>query len=156
MRLQVTGLEEQIDAKAKQIDLIQGELAGVIDLRDKKLVPVTRVNSLKRDAAGLEGERGQLVAAKVEATGKIAEIELQIIQVDQDARSKAAEELSDVSAKVIGPGETMVLIVPEKRVERSGRRSRPMISTNCFQVRQPCCASHRLISGPRPSSNPHP
>ena len=151
LQLQIAGLAEQIDAKAKQIDLIQAELEGIIDLWNKKLVPVTRVNSLKRDAAGLEGERGQLVAAKAEAAGKIAEIELQIIQVDQDARSKAAEELSDVRAKiaelserkiaaedqlkhveirapqtgrvhqlsvhtvggVIGPGETMMLIVPE-------------------------------------------
>ena len=58
------------------------------------------MTSLKRDAARLGGERGQLIASKAEAGGKIAEVELQIIQVDQDARSKVAEELGDVRAKI--------------------------------------------------------
>ena len=71
-----------------------------MDLWQKKLIPFTRVNSLKRDAARLEGERGQLIASKASTGGKIAEVELQIIQVDDDARSKVAEELSDVRAKI--------------------------------------------------------
>ena len=80
--------------------LIEEELKGVVDLWQKQLVPFTLVTSLKRDAARLGGERGQLIASKAEAAGKIAEVELQIIQVDQDIRSKAAEELSDVRAKI--------------------------------------------------------
>ena len=68
---------------------------GVMDLWKKKLIPFTRVTSLKRDAARLDGERGQLVASKASTGGKIAEVELQIIQVDDDARSKVAEELSE-------------------------------------------------------------
>ena len=87
-------------AKGQEIDLIEEELKGVLELWNKHLVPVTRVTALKRDAARLGGERGQLIAAKAEAGGKIAEVELQIIQVDQDLRSKVAEELSDVRAKI--------------------------------------------------------
>jgi HlyD family secretion protein len=100
LREEVGGLTEQVEAKAQEIALIQEELKGVMDLWEKKLVPFTRVTSLKRDAARLVGERGQLIASKAEAGGKIAEVELQIIQVDQDARSKVAEELSDVHAKI--------------------------------------------------------
>ena len=94
------GLVEQIDAKTQEIALIEDELKGVLDLWKKQLIPFTRVTSLKRDAARLDGERGQLVAAKASTGGKIAEVELQIIQVDDDARSKVAEELSDVRAKI--------------------------------------------------------
>ena len=96
----MSGITEQIEAKTQQIALIKEELKGVLDLWKKKLIPVTRVTSLKRDAAGLEGERGQLIASKASIAGKISEVELQIIQVDQDARSKVAEELSDVRAKI--------------------------------------------------------
>ena len=153
-REEIAGLIEQIEAKTQEIALIQEELTGVLDLWKKKLIPFTRVTSLKRDAARLDGERGQLVAAKASTGGKIAEVELQIIQVDDDARSKVAEELSDVRAKiaelsereiaaqdqlkridirapqsgrvhqlsvhtighVITPGETIMLIVPDRDV----------------------------------------
>jgi HlyD family secretion protein len=100
LKEQVSGLGEQVQAKGQEIDLIEEELKGVLDLWQKKLIPFTRVSSLKRDAARLGGERGQLIAAKAEAGGKIAEVGLQIIQVDQDTRSKVAEELSDVRAKI--------------------------------------------------------
>ena len=100
LKEQVSGLTEQIEAKGQEIALIEEELKGVLELWKKQLVSLTRVTSLKRDAARLGGERGQLIAAKAEAAGKIAEVELQIIQVDQDMRSKVAEELSDVRAKI--------------------------------------------------------
>ena len=100
LKEQVRGLTEQIDAKGQEIALIEEELKGVLELWKKQLVSLTRVTALKRDAARIGGERGQLIASKAEAAGKIAEVELQIIQVDQDMRSKVAEELSDVRAKI--------------------------------------------------------
>ena len=100
LRIAIDGLGEQIEAKAEEIALIQEELNGVLELWKKKLISITRVTSLKRDAARLGGERGQLIASKAEAGGKIAEVELNIIQVDQDIRSKVAEEISNVRAKI--------------------------------------------------------
>jgi HlyD family secretion protein len=99
-REEVKGLAEQIEAKTKEISLIDEELKGVLDLWSKQLVPYSRVTALQRDEARLEGERGQLIASKASTSGKIAEVELQIIQVDQDLRSKVAEELSDVRTKI--------------------------------------------------------
>jgi HlyD family secretion protein len=100
LREEVGGLVEQVEAKGREIAFIQEELKGVMELWEKNLIPITRLTALKRDAARLEGERGQLVAYKASTAGKIAETELQIIQVDEDARSKVAEELSDVRAKI--------------------------------------------------------
>lgn len=97
---ETSGLDEQIAAKTKESDLIKEELKGVLELWRKQLVPMIRVNSLKRDATKLEGERGQLIASKASTAGKISEIKLKIISVDEDARSKVAEELSDVRAKI--------------------------------------------------------
>jgi HlyD family secretion protein len=100
LREEINGLTEQISGKTHEIEFIEEELKGVLELWSKKLIPFTRVNSLRREAARLEGERGQLIASKAATAGKITETELQIIQIDEDARSKAAEGLSDVRAKI--------------------------------------------------------
>ena len=99
LRQEVNGLAEQIEAKTQEIALMNKNVEGVVELWRKKLIPFNRVTALKRDGARLDGERGQLVASKASTAGKISEVELQIIQVDEDARSKVAEELSDVRAK---------------------------------------------------------
>jgi membrane fusion protein, type I secretion system len=63
-------------------------------------VQIQRVTALERDAARLEGERGQLIASTAQAKGKISEIELQILQIDQDLRSEVAKDLREVQGKI--------------------------------------------------------
>jgi HlyD family secretion protein len=100
LRQQITGLAAQQDAKAKEVELIEQELEGVRDLWQKNLVQLNRLTSLEREEAQLSGERGQLVAQTAEAKGKIAEIQLQIIQVDQDLSSDVAKELRETDSKI--------------------------------------------------------
>ena len=76
------------------------ELSGVRDLYQKNLVPITRLNSLEREASRLDGERGQLIASTAQAKGKIAELQLQIIQVDQDLSSEVAKEMREINSKI--------------------------------------------------------
>ena len=97
---EMQGITSQIEAKAREIDLIEQELTGVRALWEQNLVPVTRVNALDREAARLEGERGELVAAVAQTKGRISEINLQVIQIDQDLRSEVAGELRDVQARI--------------------------------------------------------
>ena len=82
LKEEIAGLTEQVSAKDNEIAFLEKELAGVRELWEKNLVQITRLTGLERDAARLHGERGQLVAAIAQAKGKIAEVELQIIQVD--------------------------------------------------------------------------
>jgi HlyD family secretion protein len=96
---QIRGLDEQIVAKASEIELINQELEGVRELWRKNLVPITRVTTLEREAARLRGERGALVASIAQAKGKISETQLQILQVDQDLRSEVSKELGEIRAK---------------------------------------------------------
>jgi HlyD family secretion protein len=72
----------------------------VRDLYAKKLVPLTRLIQLEREATRLEGERAQLTAAVATAQGKISEIKLQIIQVDQDLSKEVATTLPDIESKI--------------------------------------------------------
>jgi HlyD family secretion protein len=96
---EISGLVAQTDSKAKQIELISGELAGVQDLFDKHLVPLTRLTALQRDAARIEGERGQLTSSIAETKSKIGEAQLQIVRTDQDFRADVVKQLSEVQSK---------------------------------------------------------
>lgn len=100
LQQEITGLTAQMDAKDKEIGLIDQELKGVRDLYQKNLVQLNRLTSLERDEAQLEGARGQLVAQAAEAKGKIAETQLQIIQVDADLASDVAKELRETDSKI--------------------------------------------------------
>jgi HlyD family secretion protein len=97
---QITGLTAQQDAKSKETSLIDQELSGVRDLWQKNLVQLNRLTSLERDAARIEGERSQLIAAAAEAKDKIAEIQLQILQVDQELSRDVAKELRETDSKI--------------------------------------------------------
>ncbi len=100
LREQITGLTAQQDAKSKEMSLIQQELQGVRDLWAKNLVQFSRLTSLEREDARLQGERGQLVAAAAEAKGKIVETELQILQIDQEFSSDVAKDLRETDNKI--------------------------------------------------------
>jgi HlyD family secretion protein len=97
---EITGLTGQQNSKAKEITLVERELAGVRDLWNKNLVQLNRLTALEREAARLDGERGQLIAAAAQAKGKIAETALQILQIDQDIASEVAKELREVDGKI--------------------------------------------------------
>jgi HlyD family secretion protein len=96
---EISGLEAQVDSKAKQLELIGGELAGVKDLYDKRIVPLTRLTALQRETARLEGERGQLIFSIAEAKSKVGEAQLQIAHLDQDFRTDVVKELGQTQAK---------------------------------------------------------
>lgn len=96
---EISGLGVQVDSRAKQLELIQGELAGVQDLYDKRLVPLTRLTALQREAARLDGERGQLLSSIAETKSKVGEAELQIVRIDQDFRTDVVKELGDAQGK---------------------------------------------------------
>jgi HlyD family secretion protein len=96
---EIAGLDSQIDSKSKQLELIEGELSGVQELYDKRLVPLTRLTTLQRERARIEGERGQLTSAIAETKSKIGEAQLQIVRLDQDFRTDVVKELGETQGK---------------------------------------------------------
>jgi HlyD family secretion protein len=97
---EVQGLSAQRAAKANEIDLIGQELKGVTELYEKKLVSIVRYMALQRDQQKLQGDHGQLGADIARARGRIAETELQIIQLDQDFRTEVLKDLRDAEGKI--------------------------------------------------------
>ncbi len=97
---EIRGLDAQSRAKSREVALIERELEGVRDLFKKNLVSLARLTQLEREAVRIGGENGQLIASVARAKAKIAETELQIIQIDQDLGSEVAKELRDTQAKI--------------------------------------------------------
>ncbi len=97
---EIRGLQGQQAANILQISIIQRELIGVRELFARNLIQITRLSVLERDAAMLEGTRNQLIAQVAQIRGKISEIELQIIQIDEDVRAEAMRELRDGQGKI--------------------------------------------------------
>lgn len=97
---EIGGLSAQAGAKAREIVLIERELNGARDLWDKNLMPITKLTQLEREATRLQGERAQLIAVGAQTKGKIAETELQIVQIDRDLASEVSKELREADAKI--------------------------------------------------------
>ena len=96
---EIKGLVTQQKSREDQIVWVDKELEGVRDLWTKNLVQFNRVTQLEREKVRLEGERGQLIAQIAQTRGKIAETELQIIQIEQDMRTEVGKDLADIRAK---------------------------------------------------------
>jgi HlyD family secretion protein len=97
---EIRGVTAQQNAKTKEIALIERELTGVQDLYKKNLVQLNRLTQLEREATRLDGERAQLIATAAQVKGKISELELQIIQIDQDLSSEVAKEMREIDGKI--------------------------------------------------------
>ena len=99
-REQIRGLQEQVVAKDREIDLLTQQLSGLEDLWTKRMIEFSKLVAVRRDAARIAGERGALVSAIAQAKGKIAETEMQALQIDQDLRTEVGKELVDVRGKI--------------------------------------------------------
>jgi HlyD family secretion protein len=97
---EIKGLGTQRDAKEGELDLIQLELSEVRKLSKKSLTPISRVYAMERDEQRLSGEYGGLIAQMARAGGQIGEINLQILAIDQTARTDAQRELRLIESKI--------------------------------------------------------
>ena len=96
----IDGFAHQTAAKTKEMALVKVQLELFRQLLSQNLTGQSKVAGFERDIAGLEGELGQLTASAAEAKGRISELEVQILQVSQEARSQAASELQTLSASI--------------------------------------------------------
>ncbi len=96
IREQIGGAEAQKAALARQRDLIAQELEGQEKLYKQGLAQLNRLLSLRREEARLDGQVGELTAGVAQSRGRIAEIEIQILQLSTDRQEEAITTLRDV------------------------------------------------------------
>jgi len=98
LEAEISGLTTQVDAKAKEISLMRHELESARGLWAKKLTSIGKITALERESTRLEGQRGQLMTTIAARRGRIAEIELKIIQIDRNLAGEVARELREIDA----------------------------------------------------------
>jgi len=87
-------------ASIEQHDYIQQELNEVEALAKKKLVKLSRLLALKREAAGLIGKQGEINANISELKQKIGETKLQIIALTEKQHKDLLDELHENQKKL--------------------------------------------------------
>lgn len=97
---EIDGLWLQTAAQQDSLDLVKGELDDLAGLFGAGLVTKSRISELSREDAELRGTRGKLVSERAAQNGRIAELKLQIIQVDQDMLSEVSKELRETEEKI--------------------------------------------------------
>src|SRR5262245_9256311 len=100
LKEEISGREAQVRSKSQEITLIKRELDGARELWSKNLMPITKLTTLEREGARLDGERAQLIASIAAGKGKLSEILLQIMQIDRDASNEIGKELREVEGKI--------------------------------------------------------
>jgi HlyD family secretion protein len=93
LKQEIEGLTAQEQGKRSEIALIGKELGSLEGLLNQGIISATKVYSLQRESASLNGDLGNLVSSIAQTRGKIAETELQILQIDADQSSQVSDQL---------------------------------------------------------------
>ena len=98
---QIEGIDAQKASLQEQSELVHAELVNQKTLLDRGLAQASKVSSLRRELARIEGQIGEVVAARAEAEGRAIEIEIEALQLRSRARETAIEQLRDMQAQVL-------------------------------------------------------
>ena len=115
LKQEIIGNDLQIRAIDEARQLIDQEHSAINSLYEQQLVTMQRVNALKRQRVELDGSRGERIAARAQAEGRIAEINLQILQLDEDRRAENAKDLTQIEASFAELKERRVAVLDQLR-----------------------------------------
>ncbi len=101
IELQITGREQQVKSLDRQIELIAKERVDQEGLLAKGLAQASRVLSLQREEANLQGERGEILAGIASNGAQIIETELEALRMGSERREQAETDLQDIETNEI-------------------------------------------------------
>jgi multidrug efflux pump subunit AcrA (membrane-fusion protein) len=104
---ELQSVTREIEARSKQVELIEGELGTLLELHAKKLVPNNRVTGLQRDAAGVAADLARLSSQKSRIEARLARIEIRA-----PVTGWVHNLMTHTVGGVIAPGATIAEIVP--------------------------------------------
>ncbi|WGI21775.1 HlyD family type I secretion periplasmic adaptor subunit [Amylibacter sp. IMCC11727] len=97
IRLQIRGVKAQLASSSVQVELIGKELKDQQGLLEKGLAQASRVLSLQREAARLNGTIGELESSAARGEAQIIETDIQILQLSGTRREEAITTLRDLT-----------------------------------------------------------
>ncbi len=102
---QTDGIVAQMLASRRQADLVATDLATQQGLYDRGLAPSGSIMALRREAARLDGQLGELAAMHAQLQGQISEVDLQITSISARRIEEATTELRQIEAALLEVGE---------------------------------------------------
>ena len=109
-REEIAGLKAQAASLQDQSVLVERELAAQRTLFEKQLTRLDRLMAVERAARDLEGRSGAIAASIARARGKIAELEIQILQIDARCIEEAEAQARDIQAQENEVGERLASV----------------------------------------------
>jgi HlyD family secretion protein len=100
LRQEVEGLQAQQTALDDEFALMEKERDKLRTLIAKGLTEGSRGYAIDREIARIVGQRGEAKANLARAQGRISEVQLQIIAIDDTAGTEAQRELRTVEARI--------------------------------------------------------
>ncbi|MCV3273950.1 HlyD family type I secretion periplasmic adaptor subunit [Roseobacter sinensis] len=98
---EIEGIAAQLEALNTQQVLIAEELRDQMSLLEKGLTQATRVSTLRREEARLQGEIGGLRASSAQLRGSVAEVNIELIKLKTTRREEAITELRELDFREI-------------------------------------------------------
>lgn len=118
---QIAGAEAQLAASREQESLTREELVGLEDLFARGLTQSSRVSPLRREAARLAGEIGELTSDIARFKGEVASLEIEVVRLENARREEAISELRDIQFRRLELDEQRASLL--KRLDRLDIRS---------------------------------
>ena len=107
LREEEVGLKSKIDAQGSQLRLIGEEVADVRFLVEKELARKPRLLELQRVEAETAGARGENVAMVARAKERVAETELQILDLQTTLANEVVKELREAERELYDVAERL-------------------------------------------------
>ena len=104
---EIVGLEGEIAAEDRQLDLITEEIADLEQLWERRLIPKSRLLERKSRSAEIEGQRSRNVAGIARARKAIGESRLRMSELQTAMVNEAVDQLGRVQRELLDLGERL-------------------------------------------------
>ncbi|WP_396621483.1 HlyD family type I secretion periplasmic adaptor subunit [Marinobacter sp. W-8] len=121
LKLQAGGLQEMIDAKNRMVTSYNEEIAQYDALFSKGLSNNLRIRELQRQRDEYQGEIAEHKSEIASTNVRVTEAGLKIIQIERNARTEAANELSRIKSEIYDFEERLYVV--EDRIRKADIRA---------------------------------
>ncbi|MBY4893880.1 HlyD family type I secretion periplasmic adaptor subunit [Rhodobacteraceae bacterium N5(2021)] len=110
VRAEIEGLEARLAANGEEIELVSTENSRVEELAGLQLTARNAVFSINRENVRLQGERGDILSMLARARSRISELDLDILAMDDQARTDAQQELREIETQLTELNERRMVV----------------------------------------------
>lgn len=109
LQTETEGIAVEKASTEKQIGFIDEELTGLRSLKERGLIPVTRVLAMERERTRLEGIIGRAIADTAKAANGMSEARLQVMQLNQKFQEEVSAQLLETRQKINTSREKLIV-----------------------------------------------